>query len=1088
MKDTSIHYEILNCTLSEHPEGISIQEVADLTGIHRNTAAKYLEVLQSQGEVDVRRVGVSKLFFISKRVPFSAILRLYDDPIIGIDRDLQIVELNPSALSLLGSDEKSIIGSNIRELEHLLGAGIGEKIKETIKGQWEGWEDFLKNPSILIRGIPVKFSDSRTGAAILCIDQNKALAVKAELERCDKTLRMITRYQSEYMYRLSPDMRYLWVNTAYARLFNLTPDIMAGTRLSLPVSEDERNIINKVIRESKPEGNAVEYKVHLPHGDIRYHHFIYRPYDGEDEEQGFIGVGRDITEYKFKEEQFKRFYDGTEEILAERTKELRNLNHQLYQEIATREQAEQALRSIEFAVQHVADMIIWFDPTGKMIYVNKAATNTLKLPEFWHELTFFSLLPIPPCKDWKELWDSLRKEKTIFYETILTTTDGKTVPVEILFNHLIYDTNEYCCCIARDIQHQKQAMAELIESENRFRQLADAIPEAFFLFDNKTRKFLYVNQAYEEIFGLQVSELYQDHSSWKGRVHPDDLERVRRQIKDAETNQSSFEFRIIRSDRVRWLDIRVIPIFDPASNSYRTVGVISDITERKLMEEELRLLNDRLTTVIRATPVSIFNQDRDLRYIWFGQSSIGLTQDEVIGKTDSDLFPSDIADHLTTIKKSALKTGNGGHVDLDIALKGRRWTFRMFFEPFRDSAGIITGITVAGIDLTDLFHVKEALRESEEKYRRLFDKTSDICLVLSIIRDEQGEVVDLQYIDANQRIINLIGKEKPDLIGKRLSHFNPDDDPQWVATLFEVSEKEEPLNYNGYSNLLHRHVSVNAYPIGDDRIGVVARDITDTIHASELVENQRDLAISLASTDEIAEALSLILDAGKNVACIDSGGIYFLDQEENNLILQSHFGLNSDFISDVNKIEITPHMKEFFGRGEPVYYPIDETGEVPPSTRIMIREGLKFFVVLPILRNGLLYAILNLASHSSSDIAGYERSYLQALGAHLGEALERIRRNKKEHADNPENHPFFQIIDQEGKLIEGSTPRGWNSSFSAGIQDLIQNSRNILICGQEVSGELKPDSEDYLFSVRIRFIPWDGEIAYLVIIHSPQKG
>ena len=90
MKNTGADFESLFATLQTHPEGISIQEVAEMMGIHRNTAAKYLEVLQSRGEVDVRRVGVSKLFIPGKRIPFTCVSRLYLEPVIGIDRDLQI--------------------------------------------------------------------------------------------------------------------------------------------------------------------------------------------------------------------------------------------------------------------------------------------------------------------------------------------------------------------------------------------------------------------------------------------------------------------------------------------------------------------------------------------------------------------------------------------------------------------------------------------------------------------------------------------------------------------------------------------------------------------------------------------------------------------------------------------------------------------------------------------------------------------------------------------------------------------------------------------------------------------------------------
>ena len=128
-------------------------------------------------------------------------------------------------------------------------------------------------------------------------------------------------------------MTYVWVNPAYARLFNETPDSMIGNRLSLRVFENEMEEIIRTIQTSTPEGNMVEYRLLLPSGDIRYHQASFKPLREGESGPGYIGIIQDVTCFKLKEEQFQRFYNGTEELLAERTRELRELNRQLYQEI-----------------------------------------------------------------------------------------------------------------------------------------------------------------------------------------------------------------------------------------------------------------------------------------------------------------------------------------------------------------------------------------------------------------------------------------------------------------------------------------------------------------------------------------------------------------------------------------------------------------------------------------------------------------------------------------------------------------------------------------------------------------------------------
>jgi PAS domain S-box-containing protein len=1081
-KDTA-HYEALNAALQNHPDGISIQEVADLTGVHRNTAAKYLEVLQSQGEVDVRRIGVSKLFIASRRVPFTCIVRLYDDPVIGVDRDLLIVDLNKSAATLIGKDHPALLGSPIWNLEYLFGTGTTDRIREVIKGRWDRWDNGLRDPTLLIRGIPVKFSDSRTGAALLLVDQNEVLGIRAELDRCTDTLHMITDYQTEFIFRLTRDLIYTWVNPAYARLFNLMPDHMAGTRFALRIPDDERMHVIEAIQQAPPEGVTVEYRVHLPPGDIRHHQIIVYQQALKSGESGYICVGRDITDFKFKEEQFRRFYDGTEGILAERTRELRDLNRQLYLEIAGREQIESTLRSVEFAVQHVADLIIWFDPEGNVTYTNKAVHTLLKMGEDATGRSICSILE-PPGGDWDLFWSSLRQHKSVFHETLLTATDEQRIPAEILFTHLKNGGDEYCCCIARDIHERKQAMAELIESENRFRQLAGTIPEVFFLRDIRTGSFLYINKAYEQIFGYPLSQIYQNPDSWIDQIHPDDHELVMKKLNEVDLPAWEAEFRIIRPDgAVRWVDVRVFPIVNSHDNPYRNVGVVFDTTERRLMEEELRLSNDRLMTTIRATPVSVFNQDTSLRYTWIGQSSIGLTPLDVIGKTDADIFVPEVAERLTKIKKGALVDGKGGHADVELDHLGRRWTVRMFFKPFRDTRGEISGLTIVVIDLTDLFMVKEALMSSEEKYRRLFEETNDICMVFSIIRDKAGHAVDFEYMDLNQRALTLMGREKREVIGRRLSDFRPDIDPRWFASLRQVADHGEHESFEGHSELFHRYVSVNAYPTGDGRIGVLARDISDLIRVHGQVEHQRDLGLALAATDDLQEALHLILEAGKKVPGIDSGGIYFIDDANRLVTLHSHIGLNQPYIDAVSSVPITPDMENAFNRSEPVYFRIDGVSKVPPSLDQLLKEGLKSYVALPILKDEKVYAILNLGSHTLHEIPICDRPYLESLTGYLGEALARLRRGLKNSGVSPLSPPstFFQILDSDGRILDGSFQYGHEGFAHDMVRNLIHEGHASLLTGQEVSDFVKPDASHLMFRVRLRFMPWGRDVAYLVI-------
>lgn len=98
-----------------------------------------------------------------------------------------------------------------------------------------------------------------------------------------------------------------------------------------------------------------------------------------------------------------------------------------------------------------------------------------------------------------------------------------------------------------DVTERKQSLLELAESEEKFRQLAENIPQIFWLMDGGLRQILYVSPAYEQITGYPCTELYRDARAWQNPVHPEDRERVGRAVQErlsgVRTGQTELEYR-----------------------------------------------------------------------------------------------------------------------------------------------------------------------------------------------------------------------------------------------------------------------------------------------------------------------------------------------------------------------------------------------------------------------------------------------------------------------------------------------------------------------------------------------------------------
>ncbi len=141
-----------------------------------------------------------------------------------------------------------------------------------------------------------------------------------------------------------------------------------------------------------------------------------------------------------------------------------------------------------------------------------------------------------------------------------------------------------------EIAERKRATEGLLESELRFRQLAENIREVFFLMSPESGDFVYISLAYEEIFGNSCASLYADPQSWKRAIHPDDLPRVSSWNSASErANAFDVEYRILRPDgSQRCIRARGFPIFDTAGQVYRIAGIAEDITEQVGLREELQ--------------------------------------------------------------------------------------------------------------------------------------------------------------------------------------------------------------------------------------------------------------------------------------------------------------------------------------------------------------------------------------------------------------------------------------------------------------------------------------------------------------------
>lgn len=107
-----------------------------------------------------------------------------------------------------------------------------------------------------------------------------------------------------------------------------------------------------------------------------------------------------------------------------------------------------------------------------------------------------------------------------------------------------------------------------------------------------------------------------------------------------------------------------------------------------------------LRTLSHAT-VTIFSQDRDLRYRWIENPPPAWRAGDIAGKTDADVLPPAAAALAATVKREALSTGRASWTDVIVERGGVSRFFDIFVEPEKDSHGEVIGVIGLAVDVTD---------------------------------------------------------------------------------------------------------------------------------------------------------------------------------------------------------------------------------------------------------------------------------------------------------------------------------------------------------------------------------------------------
>jgi two-component sensor histidine kinase len=125
---------------------------------------------------------------------------------------------------------------------------------------------------------------------------------------------------------------------------------------------------------------------------------------------------------------------------------------------------------------------------------------------------------------------------------------------------------------------------------------------------------------------------------------------------------------------------------------------------------ELEEAKQRFEIALRGSPISVFSQDRDMRFTWAHNAPAGLSPEFLKGKTDAEVLPAEAAAVIMAAKRKVMDTGTAEELESDFELFGRKRSFYLLIEALRDGNGAVLGTTSVAVDVSERKANEDQLR------------------------------------------------------------------------------------------------------------------------------------------------------------------------------------------------------------------------------------------------------------------------------------------------------------------------------------------------------------------------------------------
>lgn len=774
------------------------------------------------------------------------------DGIIVYDSTLSYLLWNPAMEEISGWRAEDLIGKRALEaFPAMVANGIYERLEKCLRGETPPREDFAYDFD-LRRGFYSRLDAplrDETGAIVGVISTVSEIS---DRKKAEADLLESKQFNQEIIASASEGI-VVYDRDFYVRIWNPAMEVLSGRAAESAIGQNIFDLYPEFLETSVPQRlnealagkTSVSRDFQLRHADPDQAAWLaarYSPHrNSAGEVVGVIAMIRDVTARKLAEDNLRQSEERYREILAT-----------------------------------LQDGYWEIDLDGRMNFFNEAVCEIYGRSREELAAGVQPYLAEDAQARATDLFKQVFKNgvpvKT--FEFDILRADSMTRSLETSVS-LMRDAAGAPCGfrgIVRDVTERKQAERLIKERDERFRALIENSYDGIVLIsaDNKT---LYISPSYARQHGYTLEEVL--NTTGADRIHPKDwpiLNHLRESLAPGESVPVEYRLRH-KAGPYRWVEGRITNLLEePSVRAY--VLNFHDISERKEAEAErsqaeakLQASEARFRALVENGFDGISLQDAEGRITYVSpayERVLGFLPEEVLGQQPiARVHPDDVDEALKAREEVGRTPGASRSLQFRTLHKDGAWRWLEVTMTNLLEQPDVAGIVVNFRDITERQASEKALRESEEKFRAIWDNALDGML---IVNDE------MQYVDANPAACKLYGVTREELLAQTMADFvrpdNKDAARRSLQKLVAQGERTGHFQLRRSDHTLHEiEYNARANFLPGLHLSMM-RDVTERHRAEESLRSSEEQYRSLVSVLE--EGILMLDSEGELLTCNDS--------------------------------------------------------------------------------------------------------------------------------------------------------------------------------------------------------------------------